>query len=141
MVTIIFLLTSCTQNQSLPSDKILDLSKSYQKLLDLHNYERQKEKLFLFVPNDILTFYAQDHAEVMAKKNSLYHSNIDNLLDKFGYVGENIAFGQENEESVVESWMNSSGHRANILNKQFKKIGFGLAIKNNHIYWVTVFSN
>ena len=47
----------------------------------------------------------------------------------------------EDEKDVLNSWMHSTGHRENILNEQFKQIGFGLSPKNNRLYWVTVFSN
>lgn len=43
----------------------------------------------------------------------------------FRGAGENIAWGQKSPEQVMHGWMNSSGHRANILNKSFKKIGVG----------------
>lgn len=43
----------------------------------------------------------------------------------FKGAGENIAWGQKSPEAVMQAWMNSEGHRANILNKNFTKIGVG----------------
>ena len=43
----------------------------------------------------------------------------------FKGAGENIAWGQKSPEAVIQAWMNSEGHRANILNKNFTKIGVG----------------
>ena len=140
-IVCILIFCGCYKAEKQISNRILDLSETYQKLLINHNKERANKSLSLLVPNDTLTFYAQNHAEVMASRDKLYHSDISDLLGRFGLVGENIAFGQENEETVVDSWMHSTGHRANILNAQFTQVGFGVAEKNNRLYWVTVFAN
>ncbi|MNH43142.1 Cysteine-rich secretory protein family protein [compost metagenome] len=44
---------------------------------------------------------------------------------KYSYAGENIASGQRTPQEVMTAWMNSAGHRANILNGNFTKIGVG----------------
>ena len=54
--------------------------------------------------------------------------------------GENIAYGQPNVNAVMDSWMNSAGHRANILNPDFTHIGAGYIQKNNTTYWVQLFA-
>ncbi|MBR1748537.1 MAG: leucine-rich repeat protein [Bacilli bacterium] len=55
--------------------------------------------------------------------------------------GENIAIGQGNPNSVMNSWMNSSGHKANILGKSYKSIGIGAyKNKNGSYHWVQLFS-
>lgn len=54
--------------------------------------------------------------------------------------GENIAWGQRTPEEVVNAWMNSSGHRANILNRNFTKIGVGYYQNNKGVkYWSQLF--
>jgi len=53
--------------------------------------------------------------------------------------GENIAYGQPNASAVMATWMNSAGHRANILNPNFTHIGAGYIYKNNTTYWVQLF--
>ena len=60
----------------------------------------------------------------------------------YRYVGENIAAGQSSPEEVVESWMNSQGHRENILNPSFKYLGLGYAYNEYSTYknyWVQLF--
>jgi len=54
--------------------------------------------------------------------------------------GENIASGQRTPEAVVTAWMNSEGHRANILSPNFSKIGVGYATNSNGTpYWTQMF--
>lgn len=54
-------------------------------------------------------------------------------------VGENIAWGQSSPQSVMNTWMNSTGHRQNILNSSFTKIGVGVTEYNGRLYWVQLF--
>lgn len=61
-----------------------------------------------------------------------------------GMVGENIAAGQRSPEEVVNDWMNSPGHRANILNARFTKLGVGYFYNSQDMYryyWVQMFSS
>lgn len=62
---------------------------------------------------------------------------IRNFNIKFNYAGENIAMGYTTPAAVVDGWMNSSGHRANILNKNFTQIGVGY-VESGH-YWTQMF--
>lgn len=55
----------------------------------------------------------------------------------FKTAGENIAYGQRTPQAVVNAWMNSSGHRANILNASYTQIGVGY-VANGH-YWTQMF--
>ena len=57
----------------------------------------------------------------------------------FGYKGENIAAGQRNPEEVMDSWMHSSGHRANILNPNYDSIGVGYSAEDGTPHWVQNF--
>lgn len=61
----------------------------------------------------------------------------------YGWAGENIACGYLSAAAVENGWMNSEGHRANILNANFKKIGVGLytAENSNYKYWVQLFTD
>ncbi len=89
-----------------------------------------------------LTRAAQDHAWFMARTGSFsHHSNLgpSGRAAKFGFrapIRENIAMGQRGPNEVTQSWMNSSGHRANILGGH-RYVGFGYA----RGVWVTVFAN
>lgn len=107
-------------------------------LLDFHNIERTRLNLKPLELDFALVVYAQNHAEWMAKKNFLKHSDLS--IENFKLTGENIAWNQQNENEVVEAWMNSTGHRQNILNPKFKNVGFGIAKNSkNQPYWCTVF--
>ncbi len=57
----------------------------------------------------------------------------------YSSAGENIAYGQRDPEDVMHSWMNSSGHRANILGS-YEYIGIGVAYRNGTYYWTQFFA-
>ena len=56
-------------------------------------------------------------------------------------AGENIASGQQTAQAVVSAWMNSSGHRANILSSSFGRMGVGQATIGGRTYWVQLFAD
>ena len=58
----------------------------------------------------------------------------------YARAGENIAYGQSTPEAVVQSWMSSSGHRANILSSSFTTIGIGCTVVNGTAYWAQLFT-
>lgn len=142
IILVLLLLTvSCSKPtpvayQTLDSDELLGTQNS---LLNQHNDERKANGKAAFFINEDLNDYAQAHAELMARKNSLYHSSLG-FSNQFSTAGENIAMGQRSEKEVVKGWMNSPGHRANILNPRFTDIGFGIAYgPDKSIYWCTCF--
>lgn len=59
---------------------------------------------------------------------------------RFTAAGENIAWGQRSPEEVMSAWMNSDGHRANIMNQTYTKLGVGHVTVNGRQYWVQLFS-
>lgn len=59
----------------------------------------------------------------------------------YTYAAENIAYGQKTPQAVMNSWMNSSGHRANILSSKAEYIGVGVAYKNGTYYWTQFFAS
>ncbi|RHZ77714.1 hypothetical protein Glove_174g41 [Diversispora epigaea] len=103
--------------------------------LKLINKERSKCGLRPLTLNGSLSKAAQFQADYCAKVHKLTHSNpagpIGARLLKFKYAwstaGENLAsgFSSNAESKVVQAWMHSAGHRANILGKGFKNVGFG----------------
>lgn len=108
-------------------------------LLFLHNRERMMKSFEILDLDPELEDYAQHHAEWMANHSSLIHSNIRNIKG-YQIVGENIAWGQSSNEEVVGDWMNSSGHRANILKQRYTHAGFGYArTTDGRPYWCAVF--
>lgn len=63
------------------------------------------------------------------------------VYEKIGTLGENIAYGQKSPEEVMKAWMNSPGHRKNILNPNFKRVGVGCLYTQGRYYWVQCFSS
>lgn len=110
-------------------------------LFYLHNVEREKNHREKFQMDLDLDASAQKHAQWMASKRKLTHAGFETRVEgKWMTTGENIAWKQVTEAEAVECWMNSAGHRANILNADFKKIGFGFAeASDGTIYWCTIF--
>jgi len=121
------------------------------ELLKLTNLERRKVGLAPLKLSSKLTKAAQSHAEDMANKNYFSHTgkNGSTMADrtkatgyKYSFLGENLAAGRATPEGTIRQWMNSTGHRANILNANFTEIGFGYATAPNsryRHYWVQVF--
>lgn len=125
------------------------------QVLDLTNVERTKAGLKPLKLNSQLVDAAQDHSNDMAEDDFFSHTGIDdsdvgNRATDSGYqystVGENIAAGQTTAEEVVEGWMNSPDHRANILNPNYTEIGIGYehaaedtGAVNYNYYWTQVF--
>ncbi len=116
-------------------------STEIQQLLALHNQQRELKGRPGLELDDQLNEYAQAWADNMAKRNSLYHSNLDFMKsNRWRSGGENIAWNQQTPQEVTTAWMNSTGHRDNILNRNFTKVGFGIAHNNGQPYWCTVFA-
>ncbi|RRS00297.1 CAP domain-containing protein [Glycomyces terrestris] len=90
---------------------------------------------------------ARLHAEDMAVNDYFDHTSQDgrsptDRANEQGYeggVGENIAYGYPDAAAVMEGWMNSEGHRANILNCDYDVIGIGAHDRDGTIYWVQMF--
>lgn len=129
---------SCDCHESIKKENDLVESIDNSELLKLHNEERNKKGLSELVEDENLSNYALNHAKEMSSKNKLYHSKMKDLqkLSETGWVAENIALGQKKSEEVMESWMNSIGHKRNIMNKKYSKIGIG----HYEDYWCIVFS-
>jgi uncharacterized protein YkwD len=118
-------------------------------VLTLVNQERAKAGCQPLASDSRLATAARQHSQDMADRNYFDHTTPDGVtfdkrITNAGYrwsnVGENIAKGQKDAASVMQSWMNSPGHRANILNCKFKNIGVGLAYDSKHTpYWTQDF--
>ncbi|MCI8805789.1 MAG: serine protease [Clostridiales bacterium] len=119
-----------------------------QEVLKLVNAERAKQKLPPLKLNTALSNVAQLKSEDMKNKNYFDHTSPTygspfNMMKQFGinykYAGENIAKGQKTAADVVTAWMNSEGHRANILNKNFTDMGLGYVKSGSTTYWTQMF--
>lgn len=126
----------------------LKLTKEEEVVIELTNSERKNADLPPLAANAQLMVAARAHAENMAKQDKLDHvlddkKPADRVKDagyQFGYVGENVAWNQADPKEALESWMNSQGHKDNILKKEYAEIGVAVA-KNakGERYWVQVF--
>lgn len=120
---------------------------NFTKLITLHNDARANSSWLRpvreLLRSESLMDYAQSHANKMADGGWLRHSNLDNVKKLgFGNVGENIAWGQKTEESVMKTWMWSWGHRSNILSSKYDSIGCGARKdRDGRIYWCVIFGS
>ncbi len=121
-----------------------------EKVLQLVNKERKKNGLSALVMDSKLKKAAQFRAEEIVKSFSHTRPNGEDcftVFPKFGVTymaaGENIAAGQRSAAAVMDSWLNSPGHRANILGQNFGKIGIGLCKTSDGYgyYWVQMFTD
>lgn len=82
---------------------------------------------------------AQAWAEKLARENTLYHSNLpDGIRVKWCSLGENVGYGPS-VPAVEDAYMNSPGHRANILNTKWNGVGVGYATNGKRVFTVQVF--
>ncbi|MDG4792558.1 CAP domain-containing protein [Micromonospora sp. WMMD1082] len=118
------------------------------QVVELVNAERAKAGCGALSIDEKLMTAAQRHSQDQADSQNMSHSGSDGSdpgerLDRVGYAwrtyGENVAWNQRTPAAVMDAWMNSSGHRANILNCAFTEIGVGVASSNGP-YWTQVFA-
>ena len=102
------------------------------------NAERTKRGLVALKVQNCLDTYAERLAAALAREQRLRHSDLGVILRacKLRTVGENVAAGYPNGKAVTQGWMNSSGHRANILNRSFRLIGLGAVQDSRGRWWV-----
>lgn len=117
-----------------------------QKVAELVNAQRAKYGLAPFTLSTQLSNVARIKSQDMSENNYFSHTSpvfgsTFSLLKSHGIsyrtAGENIAMGYRTPESVMDGWMNSPGHRANILSAKYTKIGVGYVAQGN--YWTQVF--
>ncbi len=103
-----------------------------QSIVDSTNAERARFGLPALIIDQNLMKTARQHGNWMASYRQLVHSNMG--------VAENIAMGQRSTQEVLRTWMNSSGHRANILNGGHRRIGVSAyQTPEGTIYWCQQF--
>ncbi|MWV42845.1 SCP-like extracellular [Paenibacillus sp. HJL G12] len=122
-----------------------DSTQYAQQVLDLVNQERSKAGLSSLSMDGDLSKMAMAKAQDMYDNNYFDHNSPSHgspfdMMKEYGITynsaGENIAKGQTSPSQVMKDWMNSPGHKANILNKSYSKIG--IAFYNNE--WVQEFT-
>jgi uncharacterized protein YkwD len=118
------------------------------KAFELTNAERAANGCPALAADDRLAAAARAHSADMAAQNYFDHVSKDgrSFVDRVKAAGypapgaENIAAGQRTAEAVIKGWMDSPGHRANILNCKLKTLGVGMARGGSYgIYWTQNF--
>jgi uncharacterized YkwD family protein len=134
------------QGQARTAEPTEGISETEQKVIELTNAERRKNGLSDLKADSALSNVAREKSKDMKAKNYFSHTSptygspFDMMRDfgiSYNTAGENIAMGQRSPEEVVQAWMNSEGHRKNILNGNFTHIGVGYVKDGN--YWTQMF--
>lgn len=130
-----------------PSNNVSQSVSEFEKqVVDLTNAERAKEGLKPLEMHSPLMEVAQAKSEDMAKNNYFSHTSptygspfdqIKSAGISYRSAGENIAQGQRTPQQVVQAWMESPGHRQNIMNANYTHIGVGFV--ENGYYWTQQF--
>jgi uncharacterized protein YkwD len=122
------------------------------EVVRLTNAERAEGGCAALKASDKLMLAAQRHSQDQANTGQMSHTGSDgsqpgDRVRAVGYafsrLGENVAYGYRSPQSVVDAWMNSSGHRANIMNCSFTELGVGYATSprdSKTPYWTQVFA-
>lgn len=127
-----------------------NVSNVESEVLRLVNIERTKEGLSPLKLSSELSNVANKKSQDMADNNYFSHTSPTygspfDMMNQFGInytsAGENIAQGYTSAESVMNGWMNSPGHRANILSSNFGTLGVGYVNKGGTTYWTQMFTN
>lgn len=125
-----------------------DVSEDAAEVVRLANVERAKAGCAALSIDDKLMTAAQRHSQDQADNKKMSHdgsngSDPGERINDAGYqwstYGENVAWNQQSPAAVMQAWMNSDGHRKNILNCSFTEIGVGIADSNGP-YWTQVFA-
>lgn len=136
--------TTTTTKQTTTTSTALSVFES--KVVELTNVERSKAGLKSFKVNNELSKVSRIKSQEMTDKNYFDHNSPTygspfDMMKKFNIsykaAAENIAKGQKTPEEVVKAWMNSAGHRANILNGNLDQIGVGYDSRSNA--WTQMF--
>ena len=123
-----------------------DVSDYEKEVVDLVNEIRKEYGLSELTLNTELSAVARAKSQDMKDNQYFSHTSPTygspfDMMKTFGIsyrtAGENIAMGYRTPEAVVDGWMNSEGHRANILNSSYKEIGVGYVSSGN--YWTQMF--
>ncbi|MBW3113179.1 sporulation protein [Bacillus sp. MCCB 382] len=136
--------------QKQPSEQATEqsgqLSQFEQQVVELTNQERAKQGLPALKVDAELSKVAREKSRDMQANNYFSHTSPTygspfDMMKQFGIeyssAGENIAMGQKTPEEVVQAWMNSEGHRKNIMSSNYTHIGVGYVENGN--YWTQQF--
>jgi uncharacterized protein YkwD len=108
------------------------------RIVVLVNAQRAAHGLRPLVVSPCATGFARPWTTHMAATNTLVHQSLSPMLRcPARTAGENIAYGNVSADQMMTMWMNSPGHRANILNPSFTRIGVGAVRTTSGRWWAT----
>jgi uncharacterized YkwD family protein/spore coat assembly protein SafA len=126
-----------------------DVKALEQQVIDLVNKQRASAGLMQLKANWELSRVARYKSQDMIDKKYFAHESptygspfrmMETFGIKFSAGGENIAYGQKTPAEVMKAWMNSPGHKANIMSAVYTEIGVGVAkASNGTFYWTQQF--
>lgn len=126
-----------------------NLKEMESEVIRLVNNERERMGISPLRENSDLSRVARIKSEDFINNNYFTHNSpiygtpfemLNNFKIPFTAAAENIASGQKTPTEVMQTWMNSPGHRSNILNETFNQIGVGVARDNSGtLYWTQLF--
>jgi uncharacterized protein YkwD len=129
--------------QAIDDRSISEIRKGFQRRI---NSARDKRDLRILKVNDVIQTWAQKHAEDMAEAKTEYHDanlliEVNKVTKTVWWYGENV--GRTTSDTAAKTlhkmFMNSSGHRANILKSRATHMGIGVAKRGNYVYVVERF--
>lgn len=139
--------SAASERSAAPSKATDTQSSAETQVLSLVNQERDRAGCSPVTADKELAGLAQQFSDDMARRGFFDHTDPDGDtpwdrardagIDDLG--GENIARGQATAQSVMDSWMNSPGHRANILNCDYKTLGVGAHVGPGGPWWTQDF--
>jgi uncharacterized protein YkwD len=112
-----------------------------QELVDAFNFERARLGIGPLRMHAPLNRAAQEWADYLAARGVLEHGNFMGRIEAamLAGPGEDVAMGQSSVAQVMDSWMRSPPHRANILAPNYKLCGVGRSVAGGAIYWCADF--
>ena len=128
---------------TLINDKNSPTSSMEKQVVEIVNAERKKQNLTPLSIDESLMKSCDVRVKELVEKFS--HTRPDgstcytSIEIDYNAAAENIAYGQNSAQAVMTGWMNSEGHRNNILSDKYTHIGVGCYENDNRLYWVQLF--
>lgn len=143
VIAVCLLTMLCTVQAEAASSKTVQGSSNYDEayqVLKLVNQERSRAGAqSLTMDKELLDAAMMRAAECTVDFGHTRPNGTDCFTASDKMYGENIALGYGTPEAVMKGWMNSEGHKKNILNKEYNSIGIGCFVINGSKYWVQCF--
>jgi uncharacterized protein YkwD len=139
IVLAVGLLASSVGAVAAPAAAVTPESRYETAAVTATNNARSSHQLRELRASDCLHEFAATHAQAMAAEESMYHQDLGPIMDRCGLstAGENVAYGYRSGRSVVrDGWLDSEGHRANILGRRYRLVAVGAARSQDGTWYV-----